>query len=129
MSDKKFTASEVAEVLENHTWESQWTRTHDYVEGKWQVLDSPRMETQMREFSWDDIYGGERFDTSIGRIEVVEVDSGGEGHGESIYAVVKVVETGQLFRMNGSYMSHYGSEWDGDLYPVTAVERTVVFYE
>lgn len=134
MSDKEYTAREVQDALENHTWPFTYTHyeygTRD--DGYYGRVSEGEARTETAEFSWDQIeeYVGDVFkDTAVGDVEVVEVDGGGEGHGEDIHAVVKVVETGQLFRMNGSYMSHYGEEWDGQLFPVKAYERTVVFYE
>lgn len=54
-------------------------------------------------------------------------DFGGQGQGDEIWIVFKVGD--QLFRKEGYYASHYGSDWDGDLCEVEAVERTVTFYE
>lgn len=134
MSDKQYTAREVQEALENHTWPFTYTH-YEYGyndEGRYARLGDGVERTQIAEFSWheiEDVTGGVYKGTAVGDVEVVEVDDGGEGHGEDIHAVIRVVETGQLFRMNGSYMSHYGSEWDGQLFPVNAVTREVTFYE
>lgn len=128
---KEYTAAEVQEVLEEHTW--PYTYTHyDYGtrdDGSYGRIGDGREVTTIQEFSWHELTEGDKFDTALGVIEVVEVDEGGEGHGEDIHAVVRVVETDQLFRINGTYMSHYGSEWDGHLYPVNAITREVTFYE
>ncbi len=59
--------------------------------------------------------------------KVVEADTGGEGHGESCHYVFQVGD--QLFRKDGYYASHYGTDWDGSLYEVQAVERTATLYE
>lgn len=65
------------------------------------------------------------------RGEVIEVekidDFGGEGQGDSIWVVIKVGD--QLFRKDGYYLSHYGTDWDGEVTEVKPVERTVTFYE
>lgn len=134
MSDKQYTAREVQDALEEHTW--PYTYTHyEYGyndEGRYTCIGEGVERTETAEFSWqdiEDVNDGVYKGTAVGDVEVVEVDGGGEGHGEDIYAVVRVVDTGQLFRMNGTYMSHYGSEWDGQLYPVNAVTREVTFYE
>jgi len=131
MSEKQYTAREVQDALEEHTWTYDYTPyKYEYVDGKYTRVGEGTTETLTAEFSWNEIdEHSEYTGTAVGDVQVVEVDSGGEGHGEDIHAVVKVVETGQLFRINGSYYSHYGSEWDGPLFPVNAVERTVVFYE
>lgn len=52
---------------------------------------------------------------------------GGEGQGDDCWLVFQVGN--QLFRKDGWYASHYGYEWDGSLYEVEAVERTVTVYE
>lgn len=61
------------------------------------------------------------------------VDSGGgEGEGSNAYVVVKVTHPGghvQHFRKNGYYASHYGYDWDGELYEVKPVEKTITVYE
>jgi hypothetical protein len=130
MSDKKYTAREVQDALEDFTWDYTFDRyDYDYVEGRYTRVGDPIPTTVECEFSWDNVEAVVGQETPVGKIEVVELDEGGEGHGEDIHVVIKVVETEQLFRLNGSYTSYVGSEWDGDLYPVTAVERTVVFYE
>jgi len=129
---KEYTAAEVNEALENHTWPFTYTHyQYGYDEnGRYTRIGEGVERTETAEFSWSEVGEHDRYEsTAVGDIEVVEVDEGGEGHGEDIHVVIRVVETGQLFRKNGSYYSHYGEEWDGRLYPVNAVERTVVFYE
>lgn len=64
---------------------------------------------------------GEKYD-----LELVEADTGGEGHGEYVFVVVKVGD--QLFRKEGYYASHYGTDWDGDFEEVEAYEKTVTDY-
>lgn len=60
-------------------------------------------------------------------IEVVEDHGGGEGSGEERWIVVRVGT--QFFRQEGYYVSHYGSEFDGDFKEVHKTERMVTFYE
>jgi hypothetical protein len=52
---------------------------------------------------------------------------GGEGQGDDIWVVVKIGD--QLFRKDGYYASHYGSDWDGYCREVKAKEETVTVYE
>lgn len=59
-------------------------------------------------------------------LSVVEADTGGEGHGEYVFIVVKVGD--QLFRKEGYYASHYGTDWDGRFEEVEAYEKTVTDY-
>lgn len=51
---------------------------------------------------------------------------GGEGEGEYRAVVFRVGD--QLFRKEGYYQSHYGSDWDGNLEEVEAFEKTVTDY-
>ena len=52
---------------------------------------------------------------------------GGMGQGDSIWVVLRIGD--QLFKKEGYYASHYGSDWDGDLTEVHEVQRLVTFYE
>lgn len=83
------------------------------------------------EFSWSEAEDmvGHTFDI-LGGVTVVASDPGGEGHGENIWTVVRVNETGQLFRIDGYYASYGdGSVYDGHLREVKAQERKVIVYE
>lgn len=71
--------------------------------------------------------GGE-LNTVLGDFKHVAED-GGEGQGDHIEFVFEVVDTGQLFKKEGYYASHYGTDWDGPFREVHAVERMVTFYE
>ena len=59
-------------------------------------------------------------------VEVVESDTGGEGHGEYVYVVIKVGD--ELFRKEGYYASHYGTDWDGRFEKVEAYVEPVTKY-
>jgi hypothetical protein len=59
-------------------------------------------------------------------LEVLEADTGGEGHGEYCFVVVKVGD--QLFRKEGYYASHHGTDWDGTFEEVEAFEKTITDY-
>lgn len=68
----------------------------------------------------------------FGRLIYVEGYEGGEGGGEDAYQVVKLVaEDGseRFFRKEGYYASHYGCDWDGDLYEVVPYDKVVTFYD
>lgn len=67
-----------------------------------------------------------------GRLVYVEGYEGGEGGGEDAYQVVKLVAddgSERYFRKEGYYASHYGCDWDGDLYEVVPYEKVVTFYD
>lgn len=59
-------------------------------------------------------------DVPVEAIVVCEVD------GEEIFSVVKIGD--QLFRQEGYYASHYGTDWDGRLEEVEAYQESVTFY-
>jgi hypothetical protein len=66
-------------------------------------------------------------DTDI-PVESILVHGGGEGDGEEYYIVFKIGET--IWRVDGWYASHHGSELDYDsLREVKAQEKTVIVYE
>lgn len=135
-----YTAREVQDALESYTWgedyvyyEYEYDAERRYVPKK----DAKGNEiirdqgTYQREFSWSEAEDsvGHVFDV-LGGVEVVASDAGGEGHGENIWTVVRVNETGQLFRIDGYYASYgEGSVYDGYLREVKAQERTVIVYE
>jgi hypothetical protein len=75
-----------------------------------------------------DVEPGEDFNGM--RVACVQ-DVGGEGQGETRYAVFSFTdETGiKYFRKDGYYASYDGTTWDGDFREVTPQERVVVFYE
>lgn len=60
------------------------------------------------------------------KFSLVESDPGGEGHGEYVFLVIKVGD--QLFRKEGFYASHHGTDWDGDFSEVEPKEVTVTKY-
>lgn len=59
-------------------------------------------------------------------VTVVEADTGGEGHGEHVFVVIKVGN--QYFKKDGYYASHYGTDWDGSFAEVEPYEKTVTDY-
>ena len=136
----KYTAAEVAEALESYTWLTPYKHyKYDYDADRvyTQVLDgegNPIVEEEGEyesEFSWSEAEDrvGHMYDV-LGGVEVVASDPGGEGHGESIWVVIRVKETDQYFRNDGWYASFgEGSVYDGELYEVTPQEKTVVVYE
>lgn len=83
------------------------------------------------EESWSEIAYGDGPETLTLRGEEVPLvhvtQVGGQGEGENIWCVFQLGD--QLFRKEGYYASHYGSDWDGDLYECEVVERTVKFYD
>lgn len=100
---RKFTASEVESALEE--------AYDDYIE-------------------WDEFTETPEPLTVDGRettVSLVEEDLGGEGHGESVYVVLKVGD--QLFRKSGYYASHYGTDWDGSFEEVEPQEKTITVYK
>lgn len=60
-------------------------------------------------------------------IETVAGKAPEEGGGEHVFVIIKAGD--QFFRKTGYYMSHYGSDWDGDVTEVHPVEKTITVYE
>lgn len=46
---------------------------------------------------------------------------------EESYLILEI--DGTLYRKDGWYASHYGSEWDGSFYPVKPVEKTITVWK
>lgn len=68
----------------------------------------------------------------IGTAVFVEVHGGGEGDGETHWAVVKVTDAEgnvRYFRKPGWYASYDGAYLDGDTEEVRAAERVVTVWE
>lgn len=83
------------------------------------------------EYSWSELAYGDVPETLSLRGEDVPVTHviqvGGEGQGDEIWFVIQVGD--QLFRKDGYYASHYGSDWDGDFSEVRATQKTITVYE
>lgn len=88
----------------------------------WDELDWMLNSRYSRDVNKTLTVNGQTYDLSI-----VESDTGGEGHGEYVYVIIKVGE--QLFKKEGAYFSHYGTDWDGPFVEVEPVEKTVTVYE
>ncbi len=123
MSVETLTAREVAEVFDA---EEAW-----YFYTPWRAENGERKQAQASWYHLSDLArDDEIFTKDLGSFYVeatggsTDFDSSGD-----MYVVIRSERTGQLFRKDGWYQSHSGSEWDGDLYEVKPVERTVVFYE
>lgn len=137
-----YTAQQVQEALENYSFTDTFNvykleepdrygySRYVFDENNQIVVD--HVEEFQHEFSWieaEDKSDGYVWEgTGVGDVEKVASEPGGEGHGEDIWVVVRTIDTGQLFRMNGWYASYDGSNYDGELYEVRAQERTVVVY-
>lgn len=89
------------------------------------------------EFAWYDLedylYGNHSALTidGFGVLSQEVFDTGGEGHGENVYMIFKLVNDNGIhfFKKEGYYASHHGTDWDGPFSQVTPVERMVIFYE
>jgi hypothetical protein len=96
-------------------------------------------DTDYEESGWDGLsYGHDAPDNKVTltlqdgsgdtfELEVVEAEPGGEGHGEEVWIVVKVGD--QLFKKDGYYASHYGTDWDGSFREVKAQQKYVTVYQ
>lgn len=109
-----YTAEQVLTALTDDTAEWQHWKTGEWEPG-FSVNDG-----------WLDV-GGKRLHIGS-NVEVVDVvtETGGMDEGSAASVVFKVGD--QLFKKDGYYQSHYGYDWDGDLYEVEAFEKTVTDY-
>lgn len=137
-----YTAREVQEALEEHTWIEQhpvYAQGEPTRPGGWRPYlrdENDRLievgtEDVTFEFDWSEAEDmvGHTFDV-LGGVTVIASDPGGEGHGENIWTVVRADETGQLFKIQGYYSSYgEGSTYDSHLYEVKAKEKVVIVYE
>lgn len=121
MSDQKLTAREVSEVFDA---EEAW-----YFYTPWRSEEKRQAQASWYHVSDIDT-DTEIFTEHLGSFYVhatggsTDYDSSG-----GMYVVLRSERTGQLFRKEGWYQSHSGSEWDGDVYEVQAREKTVTVYE
>jgi hypothetical protein len=68
----------------------------------------------------------------LGTVTVLETVGGGEGSGEYLHKIVRVSNAQgdhRFFQKQGCYMSYNGSTWDGDLFEVRPVQRTVTVWQ
>lgn len=66
----------------------------------------------------------------LGTVEVVD-NFGGEGMGDHAHLVFRITNPDGVrhFKIDGYYASYDGTTWDGRLYEVKPVEKTVTVYE
>jgi hypothetical protein len=81
--------------------------------------------------AWDDLSWEcetEDLSTDVGPVRLV-ARHGGEGQGNRAHLVFQVKRTGQYFRVDGSYSSYEGTDWDElSLRPVQRKTKEVVYY-
>lgn len=108
------TVDEVNELVESGVTVPDW-RGEPYVIETWDELKYELTE--------------EGVETSLGRF-FKKAEFGGMDQGTSFWLIVGLEKDGitQLFKKDGWYASHVGSELDGDLYEVESFERTVTDY-
>jgi hypothetical protein len=87
------------------------------------------VEPKLGRIGWGELEYGEHSIILRGKsVPVTHTESfGGEGQGEKRWVVVKIGD--QLFKKDGYYASHYGTDWDGPFREVNQVEKTVTVYE
>lgn len=69
---------------------------------------------------------------SLGSVELIDQEGGGEGGGEyahNIYRVIFPNNEVKLYKKEGAYFSYDGLEWDGDFGETRVVEKTILVYE
>lgn len=82
---------------------------------------------------WDEWYDYEtRTVEGLGTVTVLEKVGGGEGGGEYMHKIIRVSNAQgdhRFFQKPGWYQSYDGSHWDGDLFEVNPVQRTVTIWQ
>ncbi|MFE2997978.1 hypothetical protein ACFXG4_23530 [Nocardia sp. NPDC059246] len=96
-------------------------------------------EQDGHEFSWYDWKWETGFDAvdvpDLGKVWVVDTFGGGEGSGEEMYIIFRVLETGErpyrarYFQKDGYYASFDGSNWDGAFFEVRPTQINATIYE
>lgn len=116
-----FTAEDVAEAVENgkaKTFNKRLAESDKYPDRDgWSEVDG-----------WDSLYedtGSIEINDTVYDFKIVE-NIGGMDEGS--YAALILEIDGRLFRKEGYYASHYGTDWDGTMEEVEAYEKTVTDY-
>ena len=92
-----------------------------------QVKEIVEKLQEEEDFSWGELKYSD--DLEYGDVKLTTVDShGGEGEGDSAWIVFRLNDSEQLFMKDGYYASHYGFDWDGDVYEVEKYQRVVDDY-
>jgi hypothetical protein len=68
----------------------------------------------------------------LGTATILDSVGGGEGGGEHVHKIVRVTNPQgdhRFFQKQGWYQSYDGTHWDGDLFEVRPVQRTVTVWE
>lgn len=67
----------------------------------------------------------------VGSVEMVERVGGSEGSGEHTHLVFKISGPGGVhyYQKTGYYASFSGTYWDGDLFEVAPVQKTITVYK
>ena len=131
MSLKDLTPEQIETILmEEYTYDYH---PYEYNAQVMRYAENTAVTREGRLEDWQDVQ--DHFNTAtevegLGTVEVIDSD-GGEGQGEIIYFVMKISDgdTVRHFRKDGFYASHYGTDWDGTFAEVSAVQRTVTFWE
>jgi hypothetical protein len=119
---KNLSASEIQNLIEagwsTYDPESEWSSPKDRVEDS-EVWDE-----------WDD-YQTQQIE-GLGAVTVLDSVGGSEGGGEYAHKIVRVSNSQgdhRFFQKPGWYQSYDGAHWDGDLFEVAPVQRTVTVWE
>lgn len=85
-------------------------------------------------YEWDNVahYNPVFFMPGLGRVEVINHESGGEGATdlEIVWRVTSLIDGfTRLFKKTGYWVSHDGSYWDGDFDEVSMKTKVVTYYE
>jgi len=116
--------TELASILENHVHKGTYISTLTEEETPWE--DSGWRAWKESGDEWETVDG-------VGRVRVTD-DFGGEGQGDNYYLVFEIMNDthpwgNRFYMLPGYYTSFEGGEYDGDLYEVTPVQKTIIVWE
>lgn len=82
--------------------------------------------------AWEELEGTPLFLPGLGRVEVIESDTGGEGATDMqmVFQVTSLIDGFQrLFAIEGYWLSHDGGYWEGPFHKVDRKTKVVTYYE
>jgi len=81
--------------------------------------------------AWQEVEGSVLFLPGLGRVEVIEADTGGEGATDMqmVFQVTSLIDGFQrLFAIEGYWVSHDGGYWEGPFHEVKRQTKVVTYY-
>ena len=116
-----YTASQVESAIESSPGFESWGEADNW------TLAGPRTNWSGKVYEATDDRLFIAIDDELIPVEFVDGKMPAEEGGSSVWVVVRAGT--QLFRKNGYYASHYGTDWDGSFDEVIPSEKVITVYE